>query len=73
MEELEDSLVGQNVQDIPRLGVDHRQPVDLVLEQGIDGIKEAARRREGMERGSYWTLQSDKTYTFPDLCMRRAT
>lgn len=32
MEELEDSFVGQNVQDIPRLWIDYGQPVDFVSE-----------------------------------------
>lgn len=32
MEELEDSFVGQNVQDVPRLWVDDWQPVDLVFQ-----------------------------------------
>lgn len=32
VEELEDPLVGQNVQDVAGHGVDDGQPVDLVLE-----------------------------------------
>lgn len=32
MEELEDSFVGQDVQDIPRLWIDYGQPVDFVSE-----------------------------------------
>lgn len=31
MEELEDSFVGENVQDISRLWIDDWQPVDLIF------------------------------------------
>lgn len=54
MEELEDPFVGQDVQDIPRLRIDDRQPVDLVLEQGVDGIKEAARETQQREFSLLW-------------------
>lgn len=33
--------MGQNVQHISRLRIDDGQPMDLIFEQGIDGIKEA--------------------------------
>lgn len=42
MEELEDALVREDVQDVPRGRVDDRQPMDLVLQQGVDGVKETA-------------------------------
>lgn len=34
LQKLENSLVRENVEGVPRQGVDHRQPVDLVLQQG---------------------------------------
>lgn len=46
MEELENSFVGEDVQDVSRLRIDDGQPVDFVSEQGIDGIKEAAAAEE---------------------------
>lgn len=39
MEEFQDPFVGQNVQDISRLRIYDGQPVDLISEQGIDGVK----------------------------------
>lgn len=41
MEELEDPFVAENVQDVARHWIDDGESVDLVFEQGIDGIKEA--------------------------------
>jgi len=41
VEELEDALVRQDVQDVARDGLDDRQAVDLVLDQGVDGVEEA--------------------------------
>lgn len=45
MQELEDPFVGQNVQHISSLRIDDGQPVDLISEQGIDGIKKAKEER----------------------------
>lgn len=42
VEELEDALVCQDVQDIARDGLDDRQAMDLVLDQGVDSVEEAA-------------------------------
>lgn len=33
--------MGQNVQDVSGGRIDNGQPVDLISEQGIDGVKEA--------------------------------
>lgn len=40
VEELEDALVCEDVQHVSRRRVDDRQPMDLVLQQGVDGIKQ---------------------------------
>lgn len=40
VEELEDALVCEDVQDVPRGRIDDRQAVDLVLQQGVDGVKQ---------------------------------
>lgn len=40
MQELEDALVSQDVEDVPRRRVDDRQPVNLILQQGVDGVKQ---------------------------------
>lgn len=45
MQELEDAFVGEDVQDVARLWVDHRQPMDLILQQRIDGIKKAVENK----------------------------
>lgn len=42
VEELEDALVGEDVQHVARDGLNDRQAVDLVLDQGVDGVEEAA-------------------------------
>lgn len=42
VEELEDALVRQDMQDIARDGLDDGQAVDLVLDQGVDSVEEAA-------------------------------
>ena len=41
VQELEDAFVSKDVQDVPRLGVDDRQPVDLILQKRVDGFKQA--------------------------------
>jgi len=40
VQELEDALVSQDVEDVPRRRVDDRQPVNLILQQGVDGVKQ---------------------------------
>jgi hypothetical protein len=45
MQELEDAFVGEDVQDVARLWVDHRQPMDLILQQRIDGVKKAVENK----------------------------
>lgn len=45
MEELEDSFMSEDVEDVPRDGVDDRQPMDLILQQGVDGIKQTEKTR----------------------------
>ena len=57
VEELEDALVRQDVQDIARDGLDDRQAVDLVLDQGVDSIEEAAGDGDtvgGEDRAASW-------------------
>lgn len=45
VEELEDSFMSEDVEDVPRDGVDDRQPMDLILQQGVDGIKQTEKTR----------------------------
>lgn len=40
VEELEDALVCEDVQHVSWCRVDDRQPMDLVLQQGVDCIKQ---------------------------------
>lgn len=40
MEELEDAFVSEDVEDISWYWVDDRQPMYLILQQGVDGIKQ---------------------------------
>lgn len=41
VEKFEDALVRQDVQDIARDGLNDRQAVDFVLDQGVDSVEEA--------------------------------
>lgn len=43
VEELEDAFVSEDVEDVPWRRVDDRQPVDLILQQGVDGFKQTER------------------------------
>lgn len=45
VEKLEDSFMSEDVEDVPRDGVDDRQPMDLILQQGVDGIKQTEKTR----------------------------
>lgn len=45
MEEPEDSFVGQDMQNVAGLRIDDRQPVDLVFQQGVDGVEETEVRQ----------------------------
>lgn len=70
MEELENSLVGEDVQDVPRLRIDDGQPVDFVSEQGIDGIKEAAEgkpKNETRHRGKQVRVRATPPLSSPGL------
>lgn len=40
VEEFEDAFVSKDVEDVPWHWVDDRQPVDLILQQGVNGIKQ---------------------------------
>lgn len=40
MEELEDAFVSEDVEDVSRCRIDDRQPMYLILQQGVDGIKQ---------------------------------
>lgn len=58
VEELEDAFMSEDVEDVPRDGVDDRQPMDLILQQGVDGIKQTEKTRLMIEvRG-----QAQKTF-----------
>lgn len=37
--------MSEDVEDVPRDWVDDRQPVDLILQQGVDGIKQTEKTR----------------------------
>lgn len=52
MEELEDSFMSEDVEDVPRDWVDDRQPMDLILQQGVDGIKQTEKTRLMIELGA---------------------
>lgn len=52
LEELEDAFVGEDVERVPRVGVDDGQTMDLIPDQGGDGVEEAAGPRESGNRGS---------------------
>lgn len=55
VEELEDSFMSEDVEDVPRDGVDDRQPMDLILQQGVDGIKQTEKTKLDE---LHWTLIS---------------
>ena len=42
VQELEDPLVGEDVKDVPRLGVEDGQSVDLMFQQEVDGVVQTA-------------------------------
>lgn len=44
--------MGEDVERVPRVGVDDGQTVDLIPDQGGDGVEEAAGRRERGNWGS---------------------
>lgn len=48
-QELEQPLVGQNVQHVSRLWVHDRQPVHLFLDQGLDRVEQTCIRIDGAE------------------------
>lgn len=50
-EELEDAFVGEDVESVARVGVDDGEAVDLIADQGGDGIKKAVGWREKEELG----------------------
>lgn len=45
LEELEDPLVCENIKCIPGDGVDDRQAVNFVFDEGVDCIEQAARQQ----------------------------
>lgn len=63
LEELEDALVGQDVQRVPRVRIDDRQAVDLVPDQGGDCIIQAGSHKFG---GSISQMRSNKDTQEPD-------
>lgn len=52
VEELEDAFMSEDVEDVPRDWVDDRQPMDLILQQGVDGIKQTEKKRLVIELGA---------------------
>lgn len=44
--------MSEDVEDVPRDWVDDRQPVDLILQQGVDGIKQTEKKRLVIELGA---------------------
>lgn len=52
VEELEDPFMSEDVEDVPRDWVDDRQPMDLILQQGVDGIKQTEKTRLMIELGA---------------------
>lgn len=52
MKELEDPFMSEDVEDVPRDWVDDRQPMDLILQQGVDGIKQTEKTRLVIELGA---------------------
>lgn len=51
LEELEDPLVCENIKCVPRDGVDDRQAVNFVFDEGVHCIKQAATQQ--MQKASY--------------------
>lgn len=51
MEKLEDAFMSEDVEDVPRDWVDNRQPMDLILQQGVDGVKQTEKTRLMIELG----------------------
>lgn len=44
--------MSEDVEDVPRDWVDDGQPVDLILQQGVDGIKQTEKTRLMIELGA---------------------
>ena len=60
VQELEDPLVGEDVEDVPRLRVEDGQSVDLVLQQEVDGVVQTAGQAEegGAQTGDRYVKRS---------------
>lgn len=44
--------MSEDVEDVPRDWVDDWQPMDLILQQGVDGIKQTEKKRLVIELGA---------------------
>lgn len=63
VQKLEDAFVREDVQNVPRLWVDDGQPVDLILQQRVDGFKQTGKWQQKRVPLSQQTATVQYIYT----------